>query len=298
MEKKGAKKWLENLRQNYRLTVMNNETFEEVGAYQLSALNLYIILSGIIVAVSIFVVSLILFTPIKRYIPGYGDLSQQTEAIRLNQEVLEFEKSLKAHGQYTDNFRRILVGDVIEDTIVYTAETDELSEVPDSLLNVDRIEEDELLRQEIEHNEMLEQQALYNKTANYIPKDIPLEQIYFIPPVTGLVSESYSIEKKHYGVDILTPKNTPILAALDGYVFVADWTLETGNTIGIQHRNNIITFYKHNSVLLKKVGDPVKSGEAIAIVGNTGTLSDGPHLHFELWHNGHHMNPEDYVHFD
>lgn len=295
MEKKEEKKWLENLRQNYRLTVMNNETFEEVGAYKLSALNLYIILSAIIVAVSLLVIALIAFTPIKRYIPGYGDLSQQTEAIRLNKEVLDFEKKLNAHGEYTENFRRILVGDVEEDTIAQAAE---LSEIPDSLLNVDRIEEDEMLRQEIEHNEMLEQQALYNKTANYIPKDIPLEQIYFIPPVNGLVSEGYAIDKKHYGVDVLAPKDTPILAALDGYVFAADWTLETGNTIGIQHSNNIITFYKHNSALLKNVGDQVKAGEAVAIVGNTGTLSDGPHLHFELWHNGHHVDPEDYIHFE
>lgn len=296
MEKKEENNWLENLRQDYRLTVMNNETFEEVGAYKLSALNLYIILSAIIVAVAILVISLIVFTPIKRYIPGYGDLSQQTEAIRLNKEVLAFEKELDAHGKYTENFRRMLVGDVVEDST--TNQIQEADDIPDSLLNVDRIEEDEMLRQEIEHNEMIEQQALLGKTANYIPKDIPLEQIYFISPVNGLVSEGYAIDKKHYGVDILAPKNTPILAALDGYVFTSDWTLETGNTIGIQHRNNIITFYKHNSSLLKKVGDQVKAGEAVAVIGNTGTLSNGPHLHFELWHNGHHVNPEDYVHFD
>jgi len=296
MEKKEAKKWLENLKQDYRLTVMNSETFEEVGAYKLSALNLYIIGSAIIVAVTILVVTLIVLTPLKSYIPGYGDLSQQTEARRLNQEVLDFEKQLNAHGQYTENFRRILVGDVVEDSTANQAQ--DIEEIPDSLLNVDRIEEDEMLRKEIEHDEMLEQQALRGKTANYIPKDIPLEQIYFIPPVIGLVSESYAIDKKHYGVDILAPKNTPILAALDGFVFTSDWTLETGNTIGIQHSNNIITFYKHNSALLKKVGDHVKSGEAVAIVGNTGTLSDGPHLHFELWHNGHHVNPEDYIHFE
>ena len=295
MEKKEEKKWLENMRQTYRLVVMNNETFEEVGAYKLSALNLYIMLSGIVVAVSLLVISLIVLTPIKRYIPGYGDLKQQTELIRLNQEVLAFEEKIKAHGDYTENFRRILVGDVIDDTIEVTQDEEE---IPDSLLNVDRIEEDEMLRQEIAHNNMLEQQALFSKTANYIPQDIPLEQIYFIPPVNGVISESYAFNKKHYGVDILAPKNTPILAALDGYVFSSDWTLETGNTIGIQHRNNIITFYKHNSALLKKVGEQVKSGEAVAIIGNTGTLSDGPHLHFELWHNGHHVNPEDYIHFE
>ncbi|MFK7806933.1 MAG: M23 family metallopeptidase [Saprospiraceae bacterium] len=295
MEKKEENKWLENLRQNYRLTVMNSETFEEVGAYQLSALNLYIMLSAIIVAVSIFVVTVIAITPLKTYLPGYGDTSHRAEAVRLNQEVLDFEKKLNTHAEVTENFRRMLVGDVVEDT---TNQSQDIEEIPDSLLNVDRIEEDELLRKEVEYEEMMENRKLLGKTANYIPKDIPLEQIYFIPPAKGLISEGYAIDKKHYGIDILAPKETPILAALDGYVFTADWTLETGNTIGIQHSNNIITFYKHNSALLKKVGDHVKSGEAVAIIGNTGTLSDGPHLHFELWHNGHHVDPEDYIHFE
>ncbi len=295
MENNEEKKWLERMRQTYRLVVMNNETFEEVGAYKLSALNLYIILSAIVVAVSIFVVAVIAFTPIKRYIPGYGDLRQETEMLRLNQEVNDFEKLVNAQGDYTENFRRILVGDVVDDTL---PSDDSFPEIPDSLLNVERIEEDEQLRQEIADDEEAEQQALLLKSANYIPQGIPLEQIYFIPPVNGVISESYTIDKKHYGVDIMAPKNTPVLAALEGYVFASDWTLETGNTIGIQHPNNIITFYKHNSALLKKVGDHVKAGEAVAIIGNSGTLSDGPHLHFELWHNGHHVNPEDYIHFE
>ncbi|HHS95980.1 MAG TPA: M23 family metallopeptidase [Phaeodactylibacter sp.] len=295
MENQEEKKWFDKLKEHYRLVVMNDETFEEVGAYKLSALNLYILLSAVFVAVALVVFAIIVFTPLKRYIPGYGDLSQQTEIIRLNEEVLRFEKQLKGQEMYAENFRRMFVGDFIEDTI---SQEGDLEEIPDSMLNVERIEEDELLRKEVEYNDMLEEQALYNKASNYIPKDIPLEQIYFIPPMKGLVSQTFAHDKQHLGVDILAPKDSPVLAALDGYVFEADWTLKTGNTIGIQHGNNIITFYKHNSAMLKKVGDYVKAGEAIAIVGNTGTLSDGPHLHFELWHKGHPVNPEDYIHFD
>jgi len=128
--------------------------------------------------------------------------------------------------------------------------------------------------------------------------DIPLEQLFFIPPITGRMSEGFMPDKKHYGVDILAPKNTPIKAVMDGYVITSDWTLETGNTIGIQHANGIVTFYKHNSALLKKTGSLVKAGEAVAIIGNTGTLSDGPHLHFELWHKGKPINPIDFINFE
>ncbi|MEL6844618.1 MAG: M23 family metallopeptidase, partial [Bacteroidota bacterium] len=165
------------------------------------------------------------------------------------------------------------------------------------LLNVPRIEEDEALRREIEMDQRIQEQAMLSRTVNFSPRDRPIEQMYFMSPVQGEISAGYMPDKKHFGVDVLAPKNTAIKAAMDGFVITSDWTLETGNTLGIQHANNVITFYKHNSVLLKKVGDYVKSGEAIAIIGNTGTLTDGPHLHFELWHKGKPIDPLDYVGF-
>ena len=132
---------------------------------------------------------------------------------------------------------------------------------------------------------------------NVSPRDIPLEQMYFTAPVAGSISAGFDSESGHIGVDIIAPKNTPIKSAMDGWVIASDWTLDTGNTIAVQHTNNIVTFFKHNSVLLKKTGEFVKAGEAIAIIGNTGELTDGPHLHFELWHRGAPVNPVDYVSF-
>ena len=124
-----------------------------------------------------------------------------------------------------------------------------------------------------------------------------LEQIHFTPPLTGGISAGFQPEKKHYGLDISSPKNTPVKSVLDGVIITADWTLETGNTIAVQHPNNLISFYKHNSKLLKNIGDVVKAGEAIAIIGNSGTLTDGPHLHFELWFRGKPVDPTDYISF-
>ncbi|MCB0637311.1 MAG: M23 family metallopeptidase, partial [Lewinella sp.] len=127
--------------------------------------------------------------------------------------------------------------------------------------------------------------------------DIPLEQLFFVAPVRGEISAGFKPDEGHLGVDILGPKGTAIKACLDGYVILSDYTYETGHTIGIQHANNVISFYKHNSELLKEVGDFVQAGEAVAIIGNTGTLSSGPHLHFELWHKGMAVDPTEYVKF-
>jgi murein DD-endopeptidase MepM/ murein hydrolase activator NlpD len=121
---------------------------------------------------------------------------------------------------------------------------------------------------------------------------------YFFPPIDGIVTRKFNRNIDHFGVDIVTKSNEPVKAAADGTVVMADWTQESGNVIAIQHRGNIITIYKHNSALLKKVGNFVNSGEVIAIIGNTGELTTGPHLHFELWYNGNPVNPEEFISFN
>lgn len=299
-EKKRGRKFIEKSRENYRLIVMNNETFEEVGSYQLSPLNIYMAICAVIATVAILVFLLIVATPIKRYIPGYGNIQEHKEALRLTAELNAIKEDLIAQEAYTENIRKILVGDIIEvEGQVAAIDTAVTEDMPDSLINVERIREDELLRKEIELNEQLQNRQTNAATGLAISNQISLEHLYFIPPISGgTISEPYGPDNKHYGIDVMAPKNTPVKAIMDGFVFSSDWTLETGNTIGIQHANNLISFYKHNSVLLKESGSQVKAGEAIAIIGNTGTLSSGPHLHFELWHNGKAVNPENFIIFD
>lgn len=292
-EQAGKKSLMERLQHTYRLVIMNNETFEEIGSYRLSLLNVYIALSTLMVLVAILVVSLIVFTPLKRLVPGYGDVSSHPELIHLNREIDSLSEALEAQQVYTESFRKILVGDV--ETIQEVPE--EEYQPGDSTLQVDRIKEDEILRREVELEE-IQEIAQLTKANNFSSRDLPLEQMYFTPPLSGEVSAGFAPDKKHYGVDVLAPKNTAIKAVMDGWVIASDWTLETGNTIGIQHANNIVTFYKHNSVLLKEIGSFVKAGEAVAIIGNTGTLSDGPHLHFELWSKGVPVDPAQYINFN
>ena len=288
-----GKSRMDKLRHTYRLVIMNNETFEEVGSYKLSLLNVYVAFSTIVVVVAALVLAMVIFTPLKRYIPGLQDSSREEEIITLYQEINRLEQELNAQTAYAENFRRLLTGDV---TTAEEIPQEITREYTDTLPPVERARVDEQLRQEVELMEIGEM-ARSPQSTNLNTSIMALEQMYFSAPVSGELSARFLPDKKHFGVDILAPRNTAIKAVADGYVFFADWTLETGNTLGIQHANNVISFYKHNAVLLKSAGDYVRAGEAVAIIGNTGTLSDGPHLHFELWFRGAPVDPIQYINF-
>ncbi|MEM9885825.1 MAG: M23 family metallopeptidase [Bacteroidota bacterium] len=289
MEQQEKTLW-ERLKYTYRLIIMNDETFEEVGSYRLSLLNVYVVLSTIVVAVALMMWMLIIYTPLKRYIPGYSGVSENTELIAdLEAQVALLEEERKNRDFYIDNIKRILAGNVEYAEDVQQEPIAELD--ADAHINADENERN--LRKQVEKEEM---KSLSIIRANQSPSK-PLEQSYFITPVLGEVIKGFDKDQRHFGTDIVAPSNTPIKAVMDGRVFFADWTMETGNVIGIQHANNLVTFYKHNSMLLKEVGNFVKAGEAVAVIGNTGTKTSGPHLHFELWHNGKVIDAAEYFTF-
>ncbi len=279
----------------HRLVIMNHETFEEVGSYKLSLLNVYVAVSTLVVAVALGVTLLIINTPLKRYIPGYGDASQLRAVALLSDKVDDMERQLQANKTYSESFKKVLIGDLETEKDV----PKEKVTLPDSLLNVERIQEDEMLRKATEISQGQKSTPASSgetPSTNVSPRDMPLSQMFFVSPLSGEISKGYNL-RDHPSVDIIAPSNTPVKAVMDGFVIASDWTLDFGNTIAIQHTNNIVTFYKHNSLLLKKVGSNVKAGEAVAIIGNTGELTNGPHLHFELWHKGKPVNPTEYIKF-
>ena len=293
MEENQKKETLwQRLQHNYRLTVMNHETFEEVGTYKLSLLNLYVALSFVAVIVAILVILLMAFTPAKQLIPGFEISKDDGELMRLSAQVDSLEEIRANNEIYINAFKNRLEANVqTADDIPREEPTtkEEITEVEES-------EADEILRREVEMED-ISQVARKGSTGATVAKGTPLEQMYLTSPLSGEISARFLDTKDHYGIDIIAPKNTPVKAVMDGWVISSDWTLETGNTLGIQHTNDVITWYKHNSVLLKKAGSYVKAGEAVAIIGNTGDLTDGPHLHFELWHRGKAVDPEDYIQF-
>ena len=281
------KRWRERLKNTYRLVVMNNDTFEEIGSYKLTLLNFYLIGSTLAVLVSVLILFFIVLTPLKRLIPGYGDVDVNNEIRDLERELSDLSDSIMIQRNYTESFRKILVGEV--ETELDAAGAANITE--DTVELVAPNKEDTLLRQEVELEETrrVTQNAI---VSNINDAGLPIDQIFFSPPVKGEISAPYNVRNKHYGIDLIAPKDSPIISVLRGTVISAGWDMDFGFTIAIQHANNLITLYKHNSALLKEVGDFVKAGEAIAIIGNTGEKTDGPHLHFELWHNGVSIDPE------
>ena len=294
--------WLDRLRDQYRLVVVNDETFEEVSSLKLSPLSVYIFLSSLIVGTAIVVTLLIVYTPLKRYIPGYGDFQRDSEIAALSQKAAALEKEVNAQRLYNENLRKILTGDLAdftEEAVKAKSRMDTTrSTAPSSPADfAGRLGETALASNPTAAEEEAESLSKPSGLPVSLGSDQPIERLQFIPPVSGEITARFDPLKNHFGIDVAAPRNTAIKAAADGVVILAGYTVETGYSIAIQHPHNIVTLYKHNSVLLKKAGTPVKAGEAIALIGNSGIESSGPHLHFELWYRGRPVNPADYIGF-
>lgn len=298
MEKEGNKRWDKikgRLQHQYRLVVMNDETFEEVGSYRLTWMNVYIALSVFLVLIITIIILLFAFTPIKRYLPGYTTTTKNGDLYKIEKRIIALEKEVNAREIYLKSVRNALTNNVEYNVEKTDGEEDGNQLAESSKEKIETNAEDYQLRREVERGKFAGNDGEITSNIGTVNRSI--DQMFFIPPLKGTTSAGFRPDKKHYGIDIVAPRNTAIKAVADGVVITSDWTYDTGNVIAVQHENNIISFYKHNSVLLKKVGSFVKAGEAVAIIGNTGELTDGPHLHFELWYNGNPVNPAEYVNF-
>jgi murein DD-endopeptidase MepM/ murein hydrolase activator NlpD len=297
---KGLRFFVEKARETYyRLVVLNNETFEEVGSYKLSIFNFYVAMSALFVGFTMLGMLLIAFTPMKKLIPGYGGYGSERAVFNLYDKVENLEQKQAANEIYIKNLSKRLVGQLETEKDVPKPT---VSAVPDSNISTAPSAEELEIRASgggdiFPTDNKDAKPDIQGKAIRVGGRNDRLESMFLQSPVSGEVLLGFSMDKKHYGVDISAQKNTAIKAVADGFVIASDWTLETGNTITVQHTNNVVSFYKHNSSLLKKTGDKVKVGEAIAIIGNTGEHSSGPHLHFELWKDGKAVNPQEYIRF-
>jgi len=283
------KKLVSRLQNKFRLVVMNVNTFEEKFSLVLSPLNVFT-WGGLTLIITILLVSMVLaFTPLREFIPGYADVNTRRNATRALLRADSLMQTQQLKDKYIENLRLILEGE-IPDSIGTTIDSE-------AAINFDTIssavsKEDSMLREE------MEAQIRYNIALNdETPNGDNITGFTFFSPMRGPITAHFNLQEKHYGVDVVAPRNEAVKATLDGTVILSNWTSETGHVIQIQHDNNLVSIYKHNSVLLKQVGDRVKAGEPIAIVGASGELTTGPHLHFELWFNGRAINPENYMSF-
>ena len=288
-QRKPRQRVLSKLKSKYRLLLINDRTFEERFSIKLSRINVLLLALAVVVILSTLVASAIIFTPLKKLVPGYSDHDLRRYALRSTLLADSLARVLPAQEAYIENLRRVLTGEVKADS---TAQLRPVSALPTSGdLVPSRM--DSLMRQRMAAEEAY---SLSDEGAANSSKR-ELSGIVFFPPLRGVVTEAFDRQQGHFGVDIVTKADEAVKAALDGTVVFASWTSDGGHAIQVQHANDLLTTYKHNAVLLKKVGDRVKGGEAIAITGDSGELSDGPHLHFELWLAGEPIDPQAYMVF-
>lgn len=270
----------------YRLVILNESTFEEKISFKLSRLNVFVTGSLCIIGLIGLTILLIAFTPLREYIPGYSSTKLKRQATELTYKTDSLVNTLNYTNKYLDNIRMVLRGD-IENTEINRDSLFEQFKIDPSSVDLNPIKEDSMLRAEV---------ALEDKY-NLFERNSDKSNLVLFPPLSGILSEYYNREKKHFAVDVVAPKDTPIKAVANGIVIFAEWTTETGYVIILEHKDGLLSVYKHNGSLSKSQGDIVRAGEVIASVGNTGEFTTGPHLHFELWDNGNPVNPLDFIDF-
>lgn len=282
------RKFKEKLKDRYRLQIINEDTLEEVWYAVLSRINFMVwigVIGVILVAIGIVLVS---FTPLREYIPGYPDGNIRRLYILNTLQVDSLEQQLNIRDKYIQNIHAILKGDETES---YINELDSLPVMENITFETSNF--DSILKEQFEQEEKYGISTLYTQKR----EDFQINKLHFFCPLKGSITNLYDAKGDHYGIDIASNLNEPILTVLSGTVIMAGWTLEAGFIIQVQHSNDLISVYKHNSQLLKEMGDKVTAGEPIAIIGNTGEFTTGPHLHFELWHKGKPLNPSEYIVF-
>ena len=287
MQKKKAKKQiLEKLLHRYRLVILNDETFEERVSFNINKLNIALVIAIASFLLIVMTSILIAFTPLREYVPGYTTAKVKNKATMLVYEVDSLETELKQTKSYFNSIQKVLTGKVQASEIQKDSISPKItSDVKD--LDLAPSKADSLLRKQVRKEDKYSLQPTVNTNKN----------LDLFTPIKGTVSRSFTAEKKHYGIDINAKQGTPIKAVESGAVIFSEWTVETGFVIIIKHPYDLISVYKHNKSLFKQQGDRVKGGEVVARLGNTGTLTNGAHLHFELWSNGYPVNPEDYINF-
>lgn len=285
MAKEKVRLW-DRLKYKYKLSVINETSYEEVFNFRLSQLHVLTALSVLAVILVVLTILLIAFTDLREFIPGYPDGNMRQMIAQNALRVDSLENELLKRDRFFKSIRLVLNGG---DTTSLERSREDTARYRNDTIRFQISEQENEFRAAIEERERFNL-SLGMKEQNH-------DYYHFFPPVGGIVTQSFDEKKRHYGTDIVAKANAKVAAVLDGVVIFTDWTVKTGYVIQVQHTNDLISVYKHNSILLKKQGDYVRAGEVLGVVGNTGEESSGPHLHFELWRAGNPLNPENFIKF-
>lgn len=283
--KNKRKAFWKNFKFKYKLTITNENTLEEIVGIHVSKLNGVSVLLSAVTVIFLIASLIIVFTPLRNYLPGYMNTEVREQVVTNALRADSLQWLMERQRMYIMNIQDIISGNVKTDSI---HSIDSLTVVRSEEL-MERTQAEDVFRKQYEETER------YNLTT--IDNAPAVTGLIFFRPTRGMISSGFDVNQKHYGIDIAASPNESVLSTLDGTVILATYTADTGYVIQIQHNQNLVSVYKHCGSLLKKVGDTVKAGEAIALVGNTGEKTTGPHLHFEVWNKGRALDPTKYIVF-
>lgn len=277
----------DNKRTNFRLAVTDDKSHEQLFAIRFTKTSAFVATVTVLVMLCALIYSVIAYTPVRTFIPGYPDAHSKRAAIQNTIKVDSLERVIFRWEMYSENLKRVLAGEEalkIDSILINTGKPADSKAYISGLMK-----QDSILRQSVMEEEQFGISARKHR-------DLPIEGMLFFTPLKGVVSQGYDPAIHPY-IDITAPKGSVVKAVLDGTVIFSGWSDDAGHTIQIQHDGDIISIYKHNEKLLKKTGDKVSAGTPIALVGNTGEMTTGAHLHFELWHKGESVDPTKHISF-
>ena len=284
--KKENKGFFKKLFNDYKVVVSSEDTFEEKFAFKASKINVFVLMLVYSVILISFTISVVFFTQLRELVPGYSSSDLLSRAIYLTQKTDSLERQIELNNKFYKSIEDVLSGK--------TDEFIERDNIPiDSSLNDKNLfsispnSEDSILRNYVDS------QDKFNLTKN----ELVIENKMFFSPIKGDITQTFNFEENHFAIDIAADIGTPVKSILDGKILFSEWSVDTGHVIIVDHGDNIVSVYKHNSKSLKEQNDFVQAGEVIAYSGNQGSLSSGPHLHFELWKNGTPIDPEPLINF-
>ena len=280
------KNFLKRIFNDYKVVVSSEDTFEEKLSFRANKINVFIIMLLYSIILIAFTISIVFFTQLREMVPGYSSSDLLNRAIYLTKKTDSLEQQITLNNKFYKSIEDVLSGNVDE-----FISRDELSIdsnlIKSEIFTISPNLQDSILRKYVENEEK------FNLTNN----ELVIENKMFFSPIKGEITQSFNFNENHFAIDIAADIGTPVKSVLDGKIIFSEWSLETGYVVVIDHGENIISVYKHNSKILKEQNDFVQAGEVIAYSGNQGNLSTGPHLHFELWKNGTPIDPEPLLNF-
>lgn len=274
------------MRFRYRVSIMNENTLEEAWYLRLSRFTVFLYVSFLIFLTFAILALVIIYTPLKYYLPGYGNPDERLDIINKTLQIDSLLHQMEIQSTYLDMVKGIVTGNLNKDSLL-ASDSVSLKERAELMMEKSKAER--------EFIEKYERDEKYNLSALSYTESKPV--FVFFKPTKGVITSSFNPKEKAHGISMVTSSHEAVVSVLAGTVVYASYSLDDGWVMHIQHEENYLSIYKHNTQVLKNPGDDVKAGEVIAFTGDDKELRTGNQFYFELWKQGKPVNPEELIIF-